>query len=165
MRKVLIVFCLAWVTYSLVITGHMVIQLGWKDRLQLSPSGVQERASGIFNQGAVKASKLAGVARPEFAILFVEDKEGLLKALPLTYWLYPTGMAPASSDYYAPDGTVTPNVDKSLAQTVTRPEAKVIYFIGKDTTLSSNAKTLENYTQQTVAQEGDQVFVVLERKS
>ena len=164
MKKLVIVFCIAWAILGIANTGYAIGQLNWLERLNFSPTGVQQNAGDIFNQGAVKASKSKDIPHPDVAILFVEDEQGLLKALPLSYWLYPTYLLPASSKYFTPNGTVKDNVNESLQQATTKPEGKVIFFVGSMTTLKNNAAQLANYKQTVIDHVNQDYFVVLEKK-
>lgn len=161
MRKIIVVFSFAWVTFSVIMTGYEVLQPKWRERLRLNPYVVQELAGNIYNQGAVALAN--DPARPKEATFFVDQEPGLLQGLPLTYWLSPTYLSPVyerrpSSNIVTLDSTGT------LEQTVQSPEGRLIYYVGTQQTLDDNVDLLQPYTQTLVRSGDGLVFVKLERK-
>lgn len=160
MKKVVFAFSVAWAIFSVINTGYEVLQPKWREKLKMNPHSVQASVGDIYSRGAVA---VAYKPRPSEATLFVDQESGLLKGLPLIYWLSPTYIAPL---YNQPGGIDAAAIDShnKLREALERPSSKMIYFVGSPATLKANSSLLQNFKQTTITTSSDGlVFVTLER--
>jgi hypothetical protein len=148
MRKIVLIFIIAWVVFCLISTGSQVIPPKWREILKQDPDIVQDFAGDAFNQGA-RAVKASGLPK-DGVVTFFAEYDGL-KSLSLTYWLYPTRLQATRAN--------------SIREIFARPETDTIYFVGKRTTYDQNFGFIPtNYYTQIIRQVDSQVFAVVAKK-
>ena len=154
MRKIIGVFCLAWVLFSIIQTGGEVTNLKWRERLQKSPQAQQDSAGDILNQGARILSSSHISLDPKVTDLYTEENG--LAALSFVYWLYPSKVALVPTFAQNP---LTKSEAVSMQEFLSGNRSDVSIYVGDSEVFENNRHLLGEKVDVIIAAQSENQIV------